>query len=389
MKKKNIQVVYIITKLELGGAQKVCLSLFNGLAQRGCYAHLISGTHGPLTTSVENNAQVYLLASMQREVTIRAIWHEIKNFIQIIKRLRALRKKFPHIMVHTHSTKAGLIGRWAAFFAGIKTRVHTIHGYGFHEHQSGMAWFIIYFLEFITSFITTHFVCVSAQDAKIGIRLFPRFKHKHSIIRAGVDAMQFHPAQLDNAPPQNMLFTFGTIACFKPQKNIIDLLRAFAIVHVQAPHTRLEIIGDGIQRPLLEQWIKQHNLTQVITLHGWQQSVVPFMKRWNAFVLSSLWEGLPCAVIEARLLQLPVICYQVGGISEVITHEENGLLCKAQDITALAANMQRILYEDRLYTKLKTHHDYLVDFDTQHMIDDHVLLYQQLRMNSTKNSFLS
>ncbi len=379
MKKKNIQVVYIITKLELGGAQKVCLSLFNGLNERGCNSHLISGADGPLTSAIHDNAHVYLLDTMQREVTIGALFGEIKNFIQLITTLRSLRKKFPHLVVHTHSTKAGLLGRWAAFFARIHTRVHTIHGYGFHNYQSRLVWFCIYFLELITSMITTHFICVSAQDAKTGIRLFPRFARKHSIIRAGVDSPQFYqPARRDYMPTEHTPFTFGTISCFKPQKNLLDLLHAFQIVHAQAPYTRLEIIGDGIQRPLLESWIQKHKLTNAIILHGWQQSVVPFMKRWHAFVLSSLWEGLPCAVVEARLLHLPVISYAVGGISEVIMHEQNGLLCQAHDVATLAMNMKRLLNEETLYKKMNTYRDYLADFDAEQMIDDHVHLYKEL-----------
>ncbi len=388
MKNKNIHVIYIITKLELGGAQKVCLSLFKGLQKRGCCSHLISGTQGPLVTEVDNNSHVYLLDTMQREVTIAACLQEIKNFFHLIKTLRSLRKKYPHIMVHTHSTKAGIVGRWAAVAARIPRRIHTIHGYGFHEYQSIFSWLFIYLCEFITSFITTHFICVSAHDAKTGIRLLPRFRENHSIIRAAVDATQFYqPARQQEASSLATPFVFGTIACFKPQKNLIDLVQAFALVHAQLPSTRLEIIGDGVERPLLQAWIDRHSLTNAVTLHGWQRTVAPVMEQWHAFVLSSLWEGLPCAVVEARLLQLPVISYSVGGISEIITHEHNGLLCAPKDIAALAANMKRVVLEKSLYSRMHNYADYLEDFNTTQMIEDHVTLYKQLLTPSIKNSF--
>ena len=105
--------------------------------------------------------------------------------------MKKLKKQHPHLIVHTHSTKAGIIGRWAAFFAGIKKRIHTIHGYGFHAHQNKILWVSIYLIEFITSLITTHYVCVSSEDVKTGIKLFPHFSGKHSIIRAAVDWDQF------------------------------------------------------------------------------------------------------------------------------------------------------------------------------------------------------
>src|SRR5579872_5259680 len=106
---KDIQVVYIITKLELGGAQKVCLSLFEGLQKSGFNAHLISGKKGLLTHQVQDNSHVILLDSMKREMRLSTLWHELKNFFNLIKILKSLKKKNPTIIVHTHSTKAGLI----------------------------------------------------------------------------------------------------------------------------------------------------------------------------------------------------------------------------------------------------------------------------------------
>jgi glycosyltransferase involved in cell wall biosynthesis len=362
----------------LGGAQKVCLSLFKGLQQKGGSPHLISGTEGPLVSAITHETQVYLLKSMQREVSVAALFAELQTFWRLISLLRRLRRSHPHLIVHTHSTKAGIMGRWAAFFAGITTRIHTIHGYGFHEYRSWIAWLFIYWLEVITAAITTHFICVSAADAKIGSRLLPRFSAHHSIIRAAVDNTAFYyPAT--RIVSATTPFIFGTIACFKPQKNIQDLLAAFAMVHSHLPQARLEIIGDGIQRPLIEQWIARHQLQQVIILHGWQQNVAPLMERWHAFVLSSLWEGLPCAIIEARLMHLPVISYRVGGIPEVITHEENGLLCAARDVPALAHNMRRVIQEQSLYQKLEHHTDILEDFHITAMVAEHMALYKKLR----------
>lgn len=379
MNTKKIHVVYIITKLELGGAQKVCLSLFDNIQKNGISTHLISGTKGPLAQKVANSKEVYLLDSMTQKVSFFTIIFEWVNFVRLFFTLYKLRKIHPHLMVHTHSTKAGLIGRWAAFFARVPIRVHTIHGYGFHHYQSYVTWFSIYLLELLTSFITTHFICVAAHDVKIGIRLFPRFARKHSIIRAGIQWNQFfEPAQVYRTPSTKTNFIFGTISCFKPQKNIFDLLQAFETVYLAEPRARLEIIGDGMQRTRIERWITEHHLEKAIILHGWQSNVAPTMKKWQAFVLSSLWEGLPCAVIEARLLHLPVISYDVGGISEVIAHEQNGLLCHAKDITQLTFNMKRTMHEQVLYQNMQQYNDHLEDFNAKNMVNDHIDLYKKL-----------
>ena len=377
---KEIQVLYIITKLELGGAQKVCLSLLQGLQQSGCTTALISGSEGKLVERVKDQPNIFLLPEFKHEVSLHAVWLEIKNFIKLVFHIKHLKKTYPNLIVHTHSTKAGIVGRWAAFFAGVKKRIHTVHGYGFHQHQSWITWLPIYFLELITSVITTHYVCVSSEDVKTGIRLFPRFAKKHSIIRAAVDWEQFYqPAcKTTDLQPEKKAFVFGTVACFKKQKNIFDLLKAFARVHANNTHTRLEIIGDGTLRGAIEIWIAEHRLQEVITLHGWQHQIAPIMLTWDAFVLSSLWEGLPCAIVEARLLKLPVLSYNTGGIHDVIIPGENGFLYPQHDWQSLAQGMLQLIQKPELARKMKTYQEDLSDFNTATMLENHLNLYKNL-----------
>jgi len=378
--KKEIQVLYIITKLELGGAQKVCISLFNGLQSNGHESFLISGSDGALKKNVEKNPHVILLKNFKREISIKKIFLEIKNFFDLIRQIHDIKIQSPHVIVHTHSTKAGLVGRWAAFFAGIKKRVHTVHGYGFHKHQNKIAWSITYFLELLTSFITTHYICVSSEDVKTGIKLFPRFAKKHSIIRAAVDWEQFYiPAKkITEFPNYKKQFIFGTVSCFKKQKNLIDLFKAFEYAYSQNHNIKLEVVGDGHLRPEFEAWITQHDLKNKIILHGWQDKVAPFMMEWNAFAMSSLWEGLPCAIIEARLLKLPVLSYKTGGIHDVIVNGQNGFLYKQGNWQELARGMLAISANRYLYQKFQSYEDNLNDFNNQQMVKYHLELYRDL-----------
>jgi glycosyltransferase involved in cell wall biosynthesis len=375
--KKEIVVVYIVTKLELGGAQRVCLALVDGLRKEGHTSILISGSEGYLVSTVKASPHVILLDTLQHEVdTLR---RELKAFIQLVQILKKMRRSYPYLIVHTHSTKAGILGRFAAWCAGISYRVHTIHGYGFHQHQGWISWFCRYLPELAASLITTHTICVSSEDVKTGIRLFPRFIRHHSVIRAAVTHQQIDPHMVTvPEPTSSNVFVFGTISCFKPQKNLFDLLRAFELVHQWHAHARLEIIGDGTLRPELEAWIASHGLTQSITLHGWQDTIMDHLARWHVFTLSSLWEGLPCAVVEARLMKLPVVCYDTGGIRDIIYHGENGLLCAQKDWQMLAANMQRLLEDTSLYQHLRSYADDLHDFFPHTMIAQHLDLYRSL-----------
>ena len=101
---------------------------------------------------------------------------------------------------------------------------------------------------------------MSSEDVKTGIKLFPYFAAKHSIIRAAVDWKQFYkPAQVTTPfPAKKKKFVFGTVSCFKKQKNLTDLFEAFKRVHEQQPNTKLEIVGDGALRPQFETWIEKN-----------------------------------------------------------------------------------------------------------------------------------
>lgn len=383
-KSDSAHVVYIITKLELGGAQKVCLSLFDGLQQQSpSSCSLISGSSGTLVDTIQAFESVYFIDSMQREVgwSLKKIVQEIKTFFSIIKILRTIKKKFSQVIVHTHSTKAGIIGRWAALCAGIPIRIHTIHGYGFHEHQSRITWLAIYFLEYVTSLITTHFVCVSEQDQQTGIRLFPKFSLKNSLIRAAIDDKKFFPAQPTyTSPNDEQDIIIGTVSCFKPQKNLFDLLKAFDYVYHHIPaglqkRIRLQIIGDGFLRSELEAWIVQHQLSTHIDLLGWQNNVANWMQTWKVFALSSLWEGLPCAIVEARLCKLPVVAYHVGGIGEIIKDGQNGFLIQPKDWKLLAQKILEALYLQERSASIYHQDDALESFQNASMISHHIKLY--------------
>ncbi len=380
MKSNSTAVVYIITKLELGGAQKVCLSLFEDVPHTGFQTYIMTGSEGELVSQVKGNEHAILTKTMKREVSLRGIFHEIKNFFFLVKELRAFKKKYARVIVHTHSTKAGIVGRWAARFSGIRIIVHTVHGFAFHHFQSWPVWLALFIPEFLTSFITSTCIFVSNADATIAARLLPGMRTKKRIIRAAIDDQHFSTIQEKCTVPKKNAepFIIGTISCFKPQKNLLDLLKAFEYAYRQDNNLRLEIIGDGQQRPALEAFIAYHKLQHVVTLHGWQLDVATLMKRWHIFALTSLWEGLPCAIIEARLLKLPIVSYNTGGISDIIHHGVNGFLYPQKNWQKLSAGLLMLAHDENLYTQLALYPDNLQPFTRQEMVKKHAELYQQL-----------
>jgi glycosyltransferase involved in cell wall biosynthesis len=379
-----VHVVYIITKLELGGAQKVALTLLQGMADESYGTSLLAGKGGVLDETVIGDERVTLLPDLKREITASGLLSELRAWYQLVKYLQTIRKKYPQLIIHTHSTKAGLLGRWAAWCAGVKYRVHTIHGYAFHRYQSLFVWWFIYLCELITSCVTTHFICVSSVDYKTGCRLFPYFAKKATIIRAAIAWENFGAVKTLVHQKTYKPFLFGMVACFKPQKNILDALRAFHSVACSNTDSLFEILGDGIERPLIEQWINEHHLQDRVILSGWCHDVPRRMADWHAFLLTSLWEGLPCAVIEARLFHLPVLAYDTGGISDVIKSGINGCLYPQGSWQLMADDMIRLVSDPVFYQQLAYHKDELQDFHGATMIAKHRALYNQL-ISAQKN----
>lgn len=380
---EKLNVLYILTKLELGGAQKVCLTLHKGLTQDHHNAMLLSGAEGVLKQEASKTPGCIFLNSFKREVSLRSIFDDFKTFISLTQIIKQLKKQYPNLIVHTHSTKAGIIGRWAAFFAGVSHRVHTVHGFGFHNYQKRHKWLIIVALEWVTTLITSKIICVSLKDQEQGNNLLPGFINKSILIRAAVTDDHFKQAKrVPNKAPNTI--TIGTISCFKPQKNLFDLLDAFGIVHFDGAskgiEINLEIIGDGEQLTAIESWIATHNLKKNIQLLGWQHDVKPFLYQWDIFALSSLWEGLPCSVVEARLAGLPVVAYDVGGISEIITHGSNGYLVPPGKKMLLASHLQELIYDKNLRKQQQSYQDNLISFSTRSMINEHEKLYNNFEI---------
>ena len=376
-----MHIIYIITKLELGGAQKVCLALHKGLKNSGLSSTLISGDEGVLVPLVAGDASTILLHSFKREISIRGIINEFSTFFTLVKALRNLKahSKEP-VIVHTHSTKAGILGRWAAFFSGINIRVHTVHGFAFHEHQSWPLWLVIVFFEWVTALITTHFVVVSSKDQETGTTYLPTFKNNHSIIRAAAFTRpeeSFHkvPKTFNEENP----CILGTVSCFKPQKNLSDLFHILrTLITTVSPHFRLEIIGDGSERLRLENLAQELGISNFIFFAGWQNDIAPWLARWDIFTLTSLWEGLPCSIIEARLFKLPVVAYNTGGIKDVILPDKNGFLITQHDTASFVAAIKKSFENPELYQQLSKFPDHLEDFSIEAMINQHIKLYKIL-----------
>ncbi len=384
-------VCHVITKLELGGAQEVALQVVAALDRSRFKPVLIAGPGGLLTEEARalDGVEVRVLPSLLREIQplkdLRALW----DLVRLLRRLR------PNI-VHTHSSKAGILGRLAAWFAGVPCIVHTIHGYGVTPAQPWWSRRAFIALERMVGRVTTHWIAVSQADRLQGIQWGLFSASKVSLVRPGIDPALF-TTRIDQAErdrlrtklgigPDHLLV--GTVSCLKPQKSPDDFVRIAARVCQRFPMARCVVVGDGALRPRIEALVRAEGLQERVTLLGWRRDVATHLKALDVFVLTSQWEGLPCVLLEARASRIPIVATRVGGAAEAIVEHVHGTLHQPGDVQAMADRVCQILEDSRYRMELRmSSGEFPEEFTIQETVKQYQFLYSYLMhaMHSTRD----
>ena len=342
-------ICHIITKLELGGAQEVALYTVSHLDRGKFQPVLIAGPGGLLTEEARRlpGVQTIIVPSLGRRI------HAVSDVLTFIRLVFLLRRLKPAI-VHTHSSKAGILGRWAAYCSRVPLIIHTVHGFGITPAQPTWLKRAFILLERMTGWITTHWITVAEADARKG-RQWGLFDSNVSVIRPGIDPRPFQSSlepmarkrlrQEFGAGPDEYLI--GTVACLKPQKAPQDVVAVARRVSDLFPQARFVIIGDGELRPDIESLIHRNGVENRVRLVGWRRDVDRAMKSFDALLLTSHWEGLPRVMLEAVSAGLPVVATRVGGVEEIAMPGVHAQLYEAGDVVGLASGLERLIQEHK------------------------------------------
>lgn len=334
---RKIKLLYVITKLELGGAQLSTLDLIRGLNKNIYEIYLISSDKGILTNDAKSISEIKicLLDSLRKEINFI---YDLKALFQLYKFIR----RYNIDIVHTHSSKAGILGRWAAKLGGVRLIIHTVHGWEFHEYQSKIKKWMFIFLEKITAIITDKIIAVTNHDINKGLS-FGIGRNKYSLISYGIDKDRFNSRNnssfLKKIGIDNNCFVVGMIACFKPQKSPLDFVFSADRVSKFIPNVKFVMVGDGQMRSKIERLIEKLNLKDRFILLGWQRDIPEIISSFDILVLTSLWEGLPMVFLEAMASKKPIVATDINGNSEVVKHGVNGFLVRPRDPYALAESI--------------------------------------------------
>jgi len=341
----KINTLHIVTQLELGGAQKNCLAILENLDNEKYNKYLATSLSGPLMEDAREIPQLnlLLLPFLKRRISPLADLVTLVSLTRQIKRLGIQ-------IVHTHSSKAGILGRWAARLAGVPVITHTVHGWPFHDYQNPLLKKFYIFMERATAKITDKLIVVSEQDRQVGLKNRIGKNSAYQLIRYGIDINEFTTSNnsASSLGLRNGASVVAMVACFKPQKNPLDFIRAAREILSVHPNAKFVLIGDGALRKKVESAIKENNLQDKIRLLGWRRDINRILSEADIVVQTSLWEGLPIVFLESMASGLPVVAYDVGGAAEVIKNGINGFLVKPKDVRGLSEKVMQLLRDKEL-----------------------------------------
>jgi glycosyltransferase involved in cell wall biosynthesis len=375
---RKINILYVITQLELGGAQRQLLSLIHHL-DRKCYnLFLFTAQEGLLMEEALSSGGLtcYRSRHLKRPINF------LEDFLAMIEILKFIKKNQIDI-VHTHSSKAGILGRWAGALAKTKIVIHTVHGWSFNDFQKPFLRKLYLGLERLSAKFTDKIIVVSNHDRQKGLNQKIGTDRKYSLLRYGIDRAQFSrrdPSIRKELGIGDNEIVIGTIACFKPQKALEDFVQLAFLTNQVFPQARFLMIGDGVLRKKIEQLIAKFNLGSRFILTGWRKDIPRVLSAMDVFVLTSLWEGLPIAVLEAMVSQVPVVATHTGGISEIIADGETGFLVSCHDMPSMLEKTHIFLQDASLKERITRNAKQGINerFDTETMVKAHEDLYQEL-----------
>jgi glycosyltransferase involved in cell wall biosynthesis len=381
-----MRVTHVITRLIVGGAQENTVASVLGLRGKpGIEVDLISGPTAGAEGSLESKfAGMPEMLSVVPEL-VRPV-HPLKDWLALRRLETIFRRRKPDI-VHTHSGKAGILGRLAARHAGVPIVIHTIHGPSFGTFQNGLSNFIFTAAERRAAKATDHFIVVAdamtSQYLAAGIgqtehytKVFSGFNLEPFVTAKNDPALR---AKLGFQPDD---FIVGTIARLVKLKGHDDLFAIAPELVRRYPQIKFLLVGDGEYRARFEALARSLKLERHFVFTGLvpPDAVPAFVGIMDALVHLSLREGLPRALPQALAAAKPVIAYDCDGAREICLDHQTGFLLSPGDLEGLKSRLLQLANDSVLREQLGRHGQNFVrqNFSVESMVDGIYHLYLKL-----------
>lgn len=320
----SIKVIRIIARLNIGGPAIHAVLLEEGLSVQEIQTMLVTGTVGQSEGDMGYFAQAHgvtpvVIPELGREIS----WQD--DFVALWKLWRILVVERPHI-VHTHTAKAGTLGRIAAVLAGVPVRIHTFHGHVFYGYFNAVKTKIFLLIERGLAVLTTKIVAISnAQLEELVVRYRVAPRSKFTVIPLGLELASLlaipRERSLVGGPSNCAEVRIGFVGRLVPIKNPGMALRVVEQLLQRAMFSksiRLIVAGDGELKMELQEQVRQARLENYVQFDGWKASLADLYAQIDLAILTSRNEGTPVALIEAMAAGLPFVATRVGGVEDLM-----------------------------------------------------------------------
>ena len=380
-----MRVTHIITRLVIGGAQENTLATIGGLRHKpGLEVSLISGpTIGPEGSLEPEAARVPGLLTVVPEL-VRPV--HPKDITALRKLTQLLRQQKPDI-VHTHSGKAGILGRLAAKLAGVPIIIHHIHGPSFGNFQGALANLVFTAAEKYAARVTDHFFCSAGAMTRLYLAAGIGRPDMYTRIFSGFQLEPFLNSKNDPALRRQLgldekHFVIGKIGRLFKLKGHADLVAAFAKILPAIPHARLLLVGDGLLRSEIENQVRALGLAGKVVFTGLVPpgEVARHVGIMDCLAHLSYREALSRALPQALAAGKPVVAYDFDGADEVCLENQTGFLVRTGDIETAANRLQLLASDPALRDRLGGNGRNFVreNFSIEKMVDDQYDVYLKL-----------
>jgi len=340
-----VRVLHLVGDSKFGGGSIIVLRLAELARSLGCKVDVLATDETFLSVLGEAGLGAVPLDVVRRP--IRPLWDILGAY-----RLTRFLRDNPYTVVHTHTSKAGFIGRWAAKRARVPVIIHTVHGFPFHEASP---WLLAEFyaaLERRAAEWCDWLVTVSDYHRQWAARLGIGSEPQRIAIPNGLSPARVAPnqswletrGQAGIPPDEFVILSTGRLA---PQKGLEYLIDAAALVCKSRP-VRVMIAGDGPLRGSLESRARCLGIEDRVHFLGFRQDVGNLLAASDLVAIPSLWEGLSIALLEAMAAGKPIVASTIGSNCEVLRHDHTALLIPPKDSSALAEAIIRIADNSRI-----------------------------------------
>lgn len=384
----RVKIVRVIARLNMGGPALHVAYLTAGLQERGYDTTLAAGSLARGEDSMafvadELGLEVVRIDELGREIS------PLRDLLATIRLARLIRRERPQIL-HTHTAKAGAVGRIAALLAGSRRPpivVHTFHGHVLRGYFGPVRSLFFRLLERGLASVTTALVAVSPQvrDDLVALRVAPR--ERFVVIRLGIELDQRVSAERNGRLESRRYlgipadrFTVGWIGRMTAVKRTDDVLVAFRRLRESGVDACLCMVGDGPDRTQLERRAHELGVVRDTVFLGYQEDVAPYYAAFDALVLPSGNEGTPVSAIEALAAGRPVVATRVGGVPDVVRDGKDGFLVEAGATDDLADRLERLARDPALRERMgkEGRARVLPRYAVDRLVDDVDRLYRSL-----------